>query len=101
MLIYNVTVKVLPSIQEEWLNWLQQEHIPEVLATGCFREARICRLLDVDDTEGPTFSIQYQADTRADYDRYIEEHAAGMRQKSFDRWGDRFIAFRSLLEVIN
>lgn len=101
MLIYNVTVKVLSSIQEEWLNWLQQEHVPEVLATGCFRKATISRLLDIDDAEGPTFSIQYQADTRVDYDRYIEKHAAGMRQQSFDRWGDRFIAFRSLLEVIN
>ncbi len=101
MLLYNVTVKVNSEIGHDWLCWLQQEHVPEVLATGCFRKATICRLLEVDDSEGPTFSIQYQADTREDYDRYIGEHASLMRQKSFDRWGDRFIAFRSLLQVIN
>jgi hypothetical protein len=101
MLIYNVTIKVVASIQQEWLDWLQQEHVPEVLATGCFKKATICRLLETDDTEGPTFSVQYLAPGRDDYDRYIEKFAPALRQKSFDRWGDRFIAFRSLLQVIN
>ena len=101
MLLYNVTVKVAAEIGADWLLWLQQEHVPEVLSTGCFRKATICRLLDTDDSEGPTFSVQYLAETRNDYERYIQNHAPQMRQQSFDRWGDRFIAFRSLLEVIN
>ncbi len=36
MILYNVTVALDPAIETEWLAWMQQEHIPEVMATGCF-----------------------------------------------------------------
>ena len=83
MFIYNVTIKVHDSIKEEWLSWLQKEHIPEVIQTGCFTEALVLRLLETDDTEGPTYAVQYKADSKALYNRYIEKYAGLMRQKSF------------------
>ena len=36
MIIYNITIKVDWSIAEEWLKWMQEKHLPEILATGCF-----------------------------------------------------------------
>lgn len=100
MIIYNVTIKVEGSIQQQWLNWLQDIHIPEVISTGCFTKARILKLLEVDDSEGPTYAIQYHAESKADYNRYIEKFAPEMRQRSFDKWGNRFIAFRSVMQVV-
>ncbi|CAN5892395.1 hypothetical protein BH11BAC4_BH11BAC4_05560 [soil metagenome] len=99
--IYNVTIKVNTSIAAEWLNWLKDEHIPEVMNTGCFTKATILRLLEVDESEGPTFAIQYIAENKPQYDQYIEKFAGIMRQKSFDKWGNKFIAFRSVMEVVN
>ena len=100
-IVYNVTIKVNASIANDWLSWLKEEHIPEVIATGCFTKAQIMRLLEIDETEGPTFAIQYFAENRSQYDLYIEKFAGFMRQKSFDKWGDKFIAFRSLMQVVN
>ncbi len=101
MIIYNVTIKVDKSIADAWLNWLKEEHIPEVTGTGCFSNASILQLLDVDETEGPTFAVQYAAESKAQYNRYIELFAGTMRQKSFEKWGDKFIAFRSVMQVVN
>ena len=101
MIIYNVTIKVAKSIQKEWLAWLKQEHIPEVLDTKCFSKATILHLLETDDSEGPTYAIQFHAATMDDYARYLTKFAVIMRQRSFDRWGDKFIAFRTIMEVVN
>jgi len=101
MIVYNVTIKVDPSIANDWLTWLQEEHVVEVLETGCFTDAKIMKLLEVDDSEGPTFAIQYFAESRSQYELYIEKFASTMRQKSFDKWGNKFIAFRSLMQVVN
>jgi hypothetical protein len=101
MIIYNVTVKVAEPIKEAWLKWLKEEHIPEVMATGCFTHAVATRLLDIDDSEGPTYAIQYHAESKAFYNRYADKFAAEMRQKSFDKWGNQFIAFRSVMEIVN
>ncbi|RYY00682.1 MAG: DUF4286 family protein [Gammaproteobacteria bacterium] len=100
MIIYNVTVKVEQSIADAWLKWLLEEHLPAIMSTGCFASNKVVRLLEVDDSEGPTYAIQYHADSKAGYNRYIEMHAAAMRQKSFDKWGNRFISFRSVMEVV-
>jgi len=100
MIIYNVTIKVEASIAEAWLQWLLNEHIPDVMDTKCFTDYKVVRLIEVDDSEGPTYAIQYNAAAKADYNRYIELHAPEMRRRSFEKWGNRFIAFRSVMQVV-
>ena len=38
MIIYNVTVTLNENIHSSWLEWLRQEHIPEVLSTRLFKK---------------------------------------------------------------
>lgn len=101
MIIYNVTIKLDNKIADAWLQWMKEAHITDVINTGCFTKATILRLIDVDDTDGPTYAVQYQAESKADYHRYIEKFAEAMRKKATDKWRDQFVAFRSLLEVVH
>jgi hypothetical protein len=98
--IYNVTMKVDRHIAESWLTWLQQEHIPEIMNTGCFTDFVILRLIEVDESEGPTYAVQYHVASKADYNRYIAQYAPDMRKRSYDKWGDSFIAFRTVMQVV-
>src|SRR6476620_1798849 len=100
MIIYNLTIKVDESIADEWLKWALDVHIPDVMKTGCFSSHKLVRLLEVDESEGPTYAIQYYADSKANYNRYIQLHAADLRDKSFAKWGNGFIAFGSVMQVI-
>ena len=85
----------------DWLIWLKEEHIPGILKTGCFTSARILRLLETDDENGPTYAIQYYAESKALYNQYIEKFSGIMLQKSFNKWGNQFISFSSVMEVVN
>lgn len=89
----------MPSIKEEWLHWMKQEHIPEVLNTQLFTSHAFHQLLEPEDEEGAlTFVVQYHTDDLSKYHHYIEHHAPLLRQKGLDRFGDQFIAFRTLLQ---
>jgi predicted ATP-dependent Lon-type protease len=101
MILYNVTIKVHHSIHTEWLQWLKQEHVPEVMQTNCFTDFKILRLLEIDEVEGPTYAIQYFAESKALYNLYIEKFAIEMRNRSFAKWGDKFIAFRSVMQIVD
>lgn len=101
MIIYNVTIKVEHSIADEWLSWLKEEHIPDVISTGCFTDARVLRLLEVDESDGITYAIQYHAESKALYNRYIKEYATPMRNKSTEKWGEKFVAFRSVMQIVH
>ena len=101
MIIYNVTAKIDASIEEEWMKWMKKEHIPELINTGCFTKATILRLLEVDETDGPTFAIQYFAESKSLYNAYIQKHSDELRKKGIDKWGNRFIAFRSVMQIVD
>ena len=100
MLIYNITIKVSNSIAGEWLKWQREEHIPEIMCTGLFDQYKFFRLLEQDDTEGPTFVFQFHTSDRKNYDRYINEYAPGLRKKALKKWGEGFIAFRTIMQVV-
>ncbi|MBC7866805.1 MAG: DUF4286 family protein, partial [Gloeobacteraceae cyanobacterium ES-bin-316] len=36
MILYNVTIKITNAIAIDWLQWLQEVHIPEMTGTGYF-----------------------------------------------------------------
>jgi hypothetical protein len=101
MFIYNVTIKIDASIHDQWVSWMKEEHIPAVMNTGCFEKFVFVRILETDESEGPTYAVQYHALSRAQYNRYIELHAPRLRKEGIDRWGERFIAFRTLMEIVN
>jgi len=101
MFIYNVTVQVDKAISLQWLNWLQQEHIPELMSTGCFSHYQVVKLLDVDESEAITYAIQYYSASRELIEKYLNEYAADTRNKTVAKWKDRFVAFRTIMEVIN
>jgi len=99
MIIYNVTVNVEDSIHDDWLAWMKSVHIPDVLKTGMFRECRLCKVLSDEDT-GATYSFQYLCDTMENYEKYRDEFAQDLRNQVIEKFGDKFVAFRTLLEVI-
>ena len=100
MYIYNVTVNVDESIHDEWLIWIK-EHIPQVLATGKFKEAKLTKVLVEEDLGGVTYSVQYRAYSRAALDAYYKEDAEKLRSDGLKRFADKSIAFRTELEIID
>jgi hypothetical protein len=101
MIIYNVTIQVTWAIHDAWFEWMKLQHIPEIMNTGLFDHYQMVKLIDTEEKDGPTYAIQYYALNESDYREYLEKHAELLRQKSFERWGDQFVAFRSAMEVIN
>ena len=101
MIIYNVTINVEESIHEHWLNYMKDEHIPDVMKTGCFVAFTFSKIITrQDDETGVTYSIQYKCKNMADYDTYIEKFAPELRKDIGDRYEGKFYAFRTLLEEV-
>lgn len=100
MFSYNVSVQLDGEVAEEWLRWMRSEHVPEVMATGCFFDYRIFRMIDTDESQGPTYVVQYYCHTKQDYLHYLEKYAPRLRQKAVEKFKDRFVAYRSLMELV-
>ena len=98
MYIYNVTVTLEESIHDEWLSWMRETHIPDVMYTGLFVENTICKLIT--EEKETTYAIQYTFRTMDDLTRYQKEHAPRLQKEHKDKFKDKFAAFRTILEIL-
>lgn len=101
MIIYNVTVNVDESIHQEWLKWMQNKHINDVLATGLFTNAKMVRVLVEEEMGGVTYAVQYFTDSRTKLQDYYQNHAQRLRQEGLQLFADKMLAFRTELEVMS
>jgi len=99
MIIYNVTINIEDDVHDEWLKWMKEVHIPDVMRTGYFLESRLLKVL-ADDPQGTTYSFQYTASNMADYEEYRTKHAPRLQKEVADKFAGKFVAFRTLLEVV-
>lgn len=100
MVIYSVTVKVDLDAHDEWLTWMKEEHIADVLNTGKFVKHKFHRVLAEDERDGITYNVQYYAHGMSDYFDYREQHAADLQAKTLELFKDKFVAFRTLLKEV-
>ena len=100
MIIYNVTVNVDESIHTDWLNWMQNKHIGDVLKTGLFIKAKLVKVMAEEEMGGITYAVQYLTDSRAKLEDYYLNHAPRLRQEGLQLFADKMLAFRTELEVM-
>lgn len=101
MILYNVTVNVEDHIHDEWLQWMQQVHIPEVMQTGKFADCKMFKILNrQEDETGVTYSIQYFAANMHDYQTYLSDFAPALQRKTLDKYGENVLAFRTVMEMV-
>lgn len=96
-IVYNITIRVRWDILEDWLAWQLEEQIPAVLLTKLFDRHRFYRLLEQEEEEGPTFVVQYFTSSLERYRQFMIEFAPAIQQEGWEKWGNGFIAFRTLM----
>ena len=100
MILYNVTVNIDNDVEKDWLQWMKEVHIPDVMSTGLFVSSKMYKVLS-DDEGGTTYAIQYSCANMALYERYRDEHAGRLQSETQRTFGGRYVAFRTLLEVVH
>ncbi len=98
-MVYAVTVSVATHRFNEWLTWMLTNHIPDVLATGCFQGHRLWQHFDTEkDTQ--TVTIHYYCRSRADYEVYAVQSAPMLQREHTEKFQGDFTASRTLMEDV-
>jgi hypothetical protein len=91
---------VAHDIHDEWISWMKSEHIPEMMSTGLFERNQVLKLLEVDEREGITYAAQFYAASAENYNTYITNNAPALRLKANQKWGDKVLGYRTLMEIV-
>lgn len=94
MIIYEVTATVEASLAQAYERYMRQEHIPDVLASGCFQGAEFASA-----TPG-RYRMRYEASTDEDLERYLATHAALLREDAASRFPEGVVLSREVWTAV-
>lgn len=100
LFICNETYMVTHAIAEEWMMWMKDIRIPMVMEKTDFVGFRILKLVDIDESEGLTYAVQFDVENKGDFNRYTEIVLPTLNKLAFEKWGNQFMGFRTLMEVL-
>ena len=101
MFIYNITTNIETAVHEDWLQWMQKTHIPDILATGRFLSAKICRVLVDEELGGVTYSVQYSVKDKETLTAYHENEGISLLKEATQKFGQQAVSFSTELQVLN
>lgn len=100
MLLYNVTLIIEEAVAADWLLWMKEIHIPQIMATEKFVSNRLLKVVD-SPNEGVTYCAQYIVENMADYNDYQQNFAPALQANLQNKFENKLVAFRTLMEFID
>ena len=100
MFIYFISVYVSLELVDEWLKWMKDTHIPNVMKTNIFISANINRVISKSDT-GITYAIAYKCQTLKDLQRYEITFARKIRNEYNLKYAQSAPTFRTIMEILD
>lgn len=98
-ILYNVTISLEAIIFDEWLAFMREDHIPKILATGCFSGYKICRILD-ESPDNYSIAVQYFATNEEKFREYNSNFAGALQKEYITRFGAEAPAYRTVLHAL-
>ena len=100
MILYNITIKIESDVHDNWLQWMQQTHIPAYIKTGLFTEYKFCRIMGDADEQGITYALQFVSKDTKTFQIYQQLHAKRLQNLQAERFPGKYVTFRTLMEVV-
>jgi len=102
MVIYSVTVILKKDTESDWLKWMKEVHVPDVMNTGYFLNWQMQKLILPEEAyDEITYVINYQAQSFQKYQLYIENEAPRLQIEHYEKFKDKFKASRSVYSSIS
>lgn len=99
MIVYNVTLAIEPAIEQDFIQWLKEIHLPEVLATGLFNSSELFKVFEGPNKAHGSYAVQYRLDNWEKFQEYQDQYASALQAKTREKFGDNVLAYRTFLEL--
>lgn len=100
MILFSLTVNIDNEVKEEWLEWMKQTFIPSLWLTGFFVEKRFLKLLNEEQGDGTTYSLQLTLESIDAMRDFEQNHLFDFRKMLYGKYTGRLVDFYTVLEKV-
>lgn len=100
MIIYNITCKVDWTVHAQWVPWIKEAYIPEMLYGGLFYHGQLVKLIDTDETDGPTYALQFYARSLENYRLFTADAGTAPLRRFHNKWTQSVVTFGTVMQLV-
>lgn len=99
--IYEVSIRIKKSIEEDWLGWMKEVHMKEVVSSGYFTQYELFKVIIPNAaSDEVNYQIHYRFEKIEDYYEYAEKISPDLQRKHAEKFKENFSASRSILSLV-
>jgi len=100
--VYIVTIHIKRQVEDEWLTWMKEEHIKDIMSAGFFSGYEIFKVIIPDTiSDEAIYQFHYRFNELEDYYNYAEKAAPELQRKHAEKFLGKFKASRAILKKID
>ena len=100
MIIYSITTAMEASIEEKWLEFMQETQIPSMMKTGLFIDFRFVRIIPSQGVD-LSYNLQLRCKGYAELNRFRSENEPKMERLIKQNFEGKYATFQSVLDQVS
>ena len=100
MILYLIHIDVQKNIDKDWLLWMKNEHVPEIMDLKIFQKNEIWKIKN-DSKKYNSYYIKYYTESLDYYKLYEKKYAIEMKKKHSIKYKNNFNVKREILQLIH
>lgn len=98
-MVVNTTFHVEPSVEQEFIDWIHSDYMPEAQEKGRLHTPLFMRILTPMEG-GVGYAVQMQAQSKAHVNEWIELLQPRLLSDMAKKWGRKVMYFTTLMEKV-
>ena len=99
MIIYSIEICMQKDSCQDWLDWMNHTHIPDIMKTNLFTKFKFYKNLSSKNNH--TYTIQYETNSITNYLIYQKNFADDFKKDHINKFKNKFTAERGLFLKLN
>jgi hypothetical protein len=100
MYIYSITTHIDKSVETEWIKYMQQKHIDELLETGYFTGCSMQKSIPEKSSVYSIYNLQFTVEDEDDFIAFQYDFEPDFQAEIKKRFGGKFTSKKYFYEVI-
>lgn len=101
MLVFNTTYHIEEKSKKNFLIWIEEYYIPQVLKSDLLKNPKMMKVLSNQEDSTSTYSLQWEVEDSKVLHTWYSQYGAEINKEMTSIFKDDVIGFPTLLEVVN
>ncbi len=103
MILHNTTFVIVPAIERQFLQWMQNEYLPAIRSEETFHDALLTKIkphADAEAEDALSFALQFKAPDEESVGALWNGKASEILSRQQKVFGESMLMFSTVMEII-